>query len=72
MGQGPDVVLGLCDKAAVIEGTLLYFDNLFSSMPLMDALSERGKLHDTSHITHHTLCICMHATGPLYFIYDSI
>ena len=47
MGQGPDVVLGLCDKAAVIEGTLLYFDNLFSSMPLMDALSERGKLHDT-------------------------
>ena len=70
MGQGPDVVLGLCDKAAVIEGTLLYFDNLFSSMPLMDALSERGKLHDTSHITHHTLC--MHATGPLYFIYDSI
>ena len=36
----------------------------------MDALSERGKLHDTSHITHHTLC--MHATGPLYFIYDSI
>ena len=42
MGQGPNVVAGLVEKGEVCGGTKLYFDNLFSSMPLLDWLSSRG------------------------------
>ena len=42
LGQGPNVVLGLCEKANVAPGTKVYFDNLFTSMPLLEKLSEMG------------------------------
>ena len=42
MGQGPNVVAGLVEKGEVCPGTLLYFDNLFTSMKLLNWLSERG------------------------------
>ena len=37
MGQGADVVLGLLDK-----GNIVTFDNLFTSLPLLDKLTEKG------------------------------
>ena len=42
MGQGPDVVMGLVVKADPSPGSRIYFDNLFSSVPLLECLSERG------------------------------
>ena len=42
MGQGPDVVKGLVEKADVSPGSYVYFDNLFSSVPLLEWLSEVG------------------------------
>jgi hypothetical protein len=42
MGQGPDVVAGLCRAWEVIAGTRLYFDNLFTSMDLLNHLSGEG------------------------------
>ena len=41
--QGPDVVLGLVAKANVSKGSQVYFDNLFTSMPLLDILSNKGE-----------------------------
>lgn len=40
IGLGHKVVLSLCEE--VPQGTLLAFDNFFSSLPLLDALCERG------------------------------
>ena len=40
--QGHDVVLGLVDKAKIVPGTQLLFDNFFTSMPLLSKLSEKG------------------------------
>ena len=40
--QGPDVVLGLVDKANISTGSQVFFDNLFTSMPLLDILSNKG------------------------------
>ena len=42
MGQGPDVVLDLVEMAGVCAGSELYFDNLFTSFPLLDKLSIKG------------------------------
>ena len=42
MGQGPDVVAGLCKAGGVIPGTRVFFDNLFTSMNLLNYLSDRG------------------------------
>ena len=42
LGQGPNVVMGLVEHAQVQEGSSLYFDNLFSSIPLLIKLSEKG------------------------------
>ena len=42
MGHGPDVVKGLVLKADCSPGSRVYFDNLFSSIPLLEFLSERG------------------------------
>ena len=42
MGQGPDVVMGLVVKADPSPGSRIYFDNLFTSVPLLECLSERG------------------------------
>jgi DNA excision repair protein ERCC-6 len=39
-GQGPNVVLDLVAKAGLIEGSHVYFDNLFTSFPLLEQLSE--------------------------------
>ena len=36
LGQGPDVVLGLLEKANVTEGSTITFDNLFTTLPLLD------------------------------------
>ena len=41
--QGPDVVLGLVAKANVSKGWKVFFDNLFTSMPLLDILSNKGE-----------------------------
>ena len=41
--QGPDVVLGLVAKANVSKGSKVFFDNLFTSMPLLDILSNKGE-----------------------------
>ena len=40
--QGPDVVLGLVAKANITTGSQVFFDNLFTSMPLLDILSNKG------------------------------
>ena len=42
LGQGPDVVLGLANKGNLPPGTDLYFDNLFTSIPLLEKLGEKG------------------------------
>ena len=42
MGQGPNVVLDLVQKAQLPPGTEVFFDNLFTSFPLLDKLSEMG------------------------------
>ena len=42
MGQGPDVVMGLVVKADPSPGSRIYFDNLFTSVPLLECLSEIG------------------------------
>ena len=38
-GQGPNVVLDLITKAGLKPGSELYFDNLFTSFPLLNKLS---------------------------------
>jgi len=43
MGQGSDVVLGLIEKSQVLnQGCTVTFDNLFTSLPLLDKLTEMG------------------------------
>ena len=42
LGQGPNVVLGLTDASGLPPGTKIYMDNLFTSLPLLDKLSEKG------------------------------
>ena len=41
LGQGPNVVLDLVDKVKLNPGCELFFDNLFTSFPLLDELSQR-------------------------------
>ena len=40
LGQGADVVLGLIDKFEVKAGSTVKFDNLFTSLPLLDEVTE--------------------------------
>jgi hypothetical protein len=40
LGQGPNVVLELIEKAGLTAGSELFFDNLFTSFPLLTRLSE--------------------------------
>ena len=42
LGQGADVVLGLTEKCEVKAGSVVTFDNLFTSLPLLDELTELG------------------------------
>lgn len=42
LGQGPNVVLDLIEKAQIGPGTEVFFDNLFTSFPLLEKLSEKG------------------------------
>ena len=42
LGQGPNVVLDLVTKAKLKPGSEVCFDNLFTSFPLLDKLSEMG------------------------------
>ena len=42
MGQGPNVVVDLIQKAELSPGCDVYFDNLFTSFPLLTRLSEMG------------------------------
>lgn len=42
LGQGGDVVIGLVDHMKLSKGVCLYFDNLFTSIGLLDELSRRG------------------------------
>lgn len=39
LGQGPNVVIECVNKTQLSPGSELYFDNLFTSFPLLDALS---------------------------------
>lgn len=41
LGQGGNVVIGLVEHANIPEGTKLYFDNLFTSVSLLEELSRR-------------------------------
>lgn len=41
LGQGPNVVLGLVEKMELQPGADLFFDNLFTSFPLLEKLSEK-------------------------------
>lgn len=40
LGQGPNIVLQLVEQASLPPGSELYFDNLFTTFPLLDKLSE--------------------------------
>lgn len=40
LGQGPNVVLDLVRKAELSEGSRIYFDNLFTTFPLLEKMSE--------------------------------
>ena len=40
LSQGADVVLGLIEKYEVKAGSTVTFDNLFTSLPLLDELTE--------------------------------
>lgn len=42
LGQGPNVVLSMVQRADLRPGSELYFDNLFTSFPLLEKLSEKG------------------------------
>ena len=42
LGQGAGVVLGLTEKCEVKAGSTVTFDNLFTSLPLLDELTELG------------------------------
>ena len=41
-GQGPNVMMGLVGKAGLVEGSEVFFDNLFTLFPLLRALSDLG------------------------------
>ena len=41
LGLGPNVVLGLVEKAGIKPGSEVYMDNLFTTFPLLEKLSER-------------------------------
>ena len=42
MGQGPDVIAGMVEKTGIVPGTKMFFDNLFTSIPLLKHLTDRG------------------------------
>ena len=42
LGQGADFVLGLIEKCEVKAGSTITFDNLFTSLLLLDELTELG------------------------------
>ena len=41
LGQGLNVVLDLCEKVNIPPGSEIFFDNLFTSFPLLEQLSEK-------------------------------
>ena len=42
LGQGADVVLRLIEKCEIKAGSTVTFDNLFTSLPFLDELTELG------------------------------
>ena len=40
MGQGPNVIYDIVKKANIPKGSHIYMDNLFTSFPLLNKLSE--------------------------------
>ena len=42
MRQWADVVFGLLDKGNIDSGSVVAFDNLFTSLPLLGKLKEKG------------------------------
>lgn len=44
LGQGPDVVYGMVQKANLAEGSKIVVDNLFNSFDLMDNLANDRKV----------------------------
>ena len=42
MGQGPNVVVDLVEKAGLVKWSEVYVDNLFTSFPLLREMSARG------------------------------
>ena len=42
LGQSADVVFGLSEKCEVKAGSTVTFDNLLTSLPLLDGLTELG------------------------------
>lgn len=41
LGQGPNVVMSLCEEYGLAPGTIVYADNLFVSMDLLEHMSDR-------------------------------
>lgn len=41
LGQGPNVVLTMVERAKLTPGSEVYFDNLFTSFPLLEELSKK-------------------------------
>ncbi|MEL7308831.1 MAG: hypothetical protein AAGK05_13840, partial [Pseudomonadota bacterium] len=42
LGHGPNIVLSLVEKAKVLDHSDIYFDNRFTTLPLLDELSRRS------------------------------
>ena len=40
LGQGPNVILDLVESANILKGSEVFFDNLFTSFPLLIELSK--------------------------------
>ncbi len=52
VGQGPNVVLDLVAKAGMIEGSHVYFDNIFTSLSFAGSavrFEEQGQAEQSAH-----------------------
>ena len=55
LGQGPNVVLDLVQKADLAPGSEIFCDNLFTSFPLLEELSN-SQIAGTGTVCQNRLC----------------